>query len=632
MCTGTLEQKIQGDLLTFQSNALILPRASFDATLPVNALHLFAGSYGGWSRALEWLCKKVADCHIGTQVHVDADATTMAIWAKLHEQSLHSGATPATCTWDPSVHVGVCTPVADKSVLNRSRFPTNAIATVSPPCVSWSKGGKLFGLDSEPGFAFFESLQLLEVYQPILLFLECADDTPQHKHFSIIKTILQLLGFEQVWDQIVPLHMLTHNVRTRWLAIWRRHDFHGPPILGTFVPRAPPLTHWHSDLNRHWVPSHVRAQLVLSDEAIQRYGDPQLLPPAKRIKGQTSSSHEVLLQRVAPHNQALPTLCSSYSAQHLLDFNHLVNKGIFASLELCGDDIVFLCPLTFVSLFGTTDRIVLPCNINEAFHSLGNAIAQPHALLALSLGLGTLWNFSSSPIQLTQEAWSHRLTTLNAIVSADKDWITLQSLDSFIASLAFRFFTLPDPAIKYQSVKLTLAQTNQTRSTSIPADATLCAAIKIILNVDDFNEEDLTFMSPTAALLQEESVEACLLPDSSIQCFWRKRSFAWLHYDPVKWPETVEPFEEPISPTLPYQPEAQTTTVIVCNHIEFHLILADADFTKAITFLEEALKVANRDDSRRHPLVGTTIQCYTGDVISIEKLSSGDVVAAGHPT
>ena len=41
-------------VMTFSKDVLVLHRSKFEAQLPYNLLHLFSGSYCGWSRAMEW--------------------------------------------------------------------------------------------------------------------------------------------------------------------------------------------------------------------------------------------------------------------------------------------------------------------------------------------------------------------------------------------------------------------------------------------------------------------------------------------------------------------------------------------------------------------------------------------------
>ena len=69
-----------------------------------------------------------------------------------------------------------------------------------------------------------EMITLAEIQQPLLLFLEGADSTVYHEHFPILEALLNLIGYHKVWQQVVRQHQLSHNHRSRWLAVWARLD------------------------------------------------------------------------------------------------------------------------------------------------------------------------------------------------------------------------------------------------------------------------------------------------------------------------------------------------------------------------------------------------------------------------
>ncbi|CAK9057172.1 unnamed protein product [Durusdinium trenchii] len=170
-----------GDQLSFDEEAILLHRPCFDRELPFNALHLFAGAFCGWARALGWLHDHVDGVTCGSQVSVDADAMVLETWSKQHGYEHYVGTTSPFSGWDPTEHIGICTQVSDKTLLRRCLWPSNAISTVSPPCVSWSRGGKREGLNCTSGFAAFDAVQTLEAQQPLLIFFECADEVDERE-------------------------------------------------------------------------------------------------------------------------------------------------------------------------------------------------------------------------------------------------------------------------------------------------------------------------------------------------------------------------------------------------------------------------------------------------------------------
>ena len=141
----------------------------------------------------------------------------------------------------------------------------------------------------------------------------------------------------------------------------------------------------------------------------------------------------VLAQRVLQPGEYLPTLCASYTAQHLLQRDHIESKGLFASLVHRDGTFSFVDPFTYVSLFGTTDSVGLPVAIRSAFHQLGNAISQIHGLIGLLAGLEGVTGETFPKHSLVLQCWDDRLTSENAIVRVCDDMYVLQPLADFVA-------------------------------------------------------------------------------------------------------------------------------------------------------------------------------------------------------
>ena len=162
-----------------------------------------------------------------------------------------------------------------------------------------------------------------------------------------------------------------------------------------------------------------RELLRLSQDQLQIYGDRNLLPPAKKARVIDGASlQQVLQQRVLQVGEYLPTLCASYTAQHLLQAEHVQNKGIFATLTSWHDEFRFIDPFVFASLFGTTATLGLPSDLRKAFHQLGNAISQLHALAAILFALEGVSGEPISKLAVLQQCWDDRLTAENALVRA----------------------------------------------------------------------------------------------------------------------------------------------------------------------------------------------------------------------
>lgn len=220
--------------------------------------------------------------------------------------------------------------------------------------------------------------------------------------------------------------------RNRWLAVLIRHDIESQDVkcdaygLGNVAP-------WCHDMYRFDHPLELAQMLELTPKLLEVYGNPDLLPLTKR-RASLESKRDVLLMRCPGEDQRLATLVSSYSYQHTLSLPHLQKRGIFAELTPKGDGFAFLCPAMWASLLGVVHDLVLPGEVEQIFHALGNAIAVPHAAIAL-LGMTSNLDLKLSDCDIADilvQLWSDRLTAFNAIIVKDGDGFVMIRSTAFL--------------------------------------------------------------------------------------------------------------------------------------------------------------------------------------------------------
>lgn len=204
-------------------------------------------------------------------------------------------------------------------------------------------------------------------------------------------------------------------------------------------PKRDPLT---SSFALMWLESHgmtlsasyipvslLKRALILDDGRKCVYANHKLLPPAKRIKAaDDASEQEVLAAKNISEQDYLPTLCASYTPQHLLHKEHWQTRGLFAGLKTDGYNFTFVDPFVFLSMFGATGTIVLPKDLNLAFHRVGNAILQIHGLVALLFATQGVSGDALPKLALVRQCWSERLTSLSAVVRTQDGWLLLQPI------------------------------------------------------------------------------------------------------------------------------------------------------------------------------------------------------------
>ena len=426
ICCGTLLSSPKLHVYNFAHSASVHFRPELDCTFGWDCTHLFCGGLCGWSQAVEWLPNAGFGFALGRQVLVDHDETILQLCKVRHKCELLRCPIRPNAPWNPAGKIAIVGDVADPTIPFVHRCQVNLMCTLSPPCQSWSKGGKSLGLMDPNGWSFVAGLEQVFMLQPILACAECVDELASHVHFKLVQCIATLFGYRMIWSQIVPYHELAHHCRTRWLCVWVRADVTaeslGFSLPCSIVPRVP----WNDDRYHFRLPKVWTEQARLSSSEAAIYNDPQLVPAAKRAKIVASTSPDAGLQgRLACPTEPLPTLCASYSSQHHLASDHLQTKGIFAVLKQQDGFYCFLDPAHFCSLFGTLAELVLPSKLSLAFKVVGNAITIPHSVMCICVGLYAVLPESIDPVSIMRDAWEHRLTAQSAVLFEQGPFVRL---------------------------------------------------------------------------------------------------------------------------------------------------------------------------------------------------------------
>ena len=408
-------------VLTDESSLWTIP--DYDTAFPVSFLHMFCGGFNGWERGTKWFeFEKLFT--IQQEVSIDHNEQALKLWQLRTKGELCCGKIGINHDCKQK-HLGIVAACNQNHWMNTFRFGINGFFTCSPPCPSWSRGGRGQGLECENGVAFAACIQKIRALRPIAAFCECADKLIAHPHYKILRASFQAAGYKMLWTGVIPYDTLAPMYRTRWLAIWIRADV--PNVqLGSFKLNDVQKEGWSSSIYDFPVPSQVQHQMKLTSELCETYGDPCLLPTSKKLNGNPTKA-EVLEARCIRTSDPLPTLCAMYSQQHHIDANHLQNKGIFAALQCFDGNYQFFSPLLFVALLGAvvTEPVFLPAKIDLAFLFLGNAIAVPHAVLTLAIGFVATKFLDQQVSQIVLKAWANCFTTSNTIVLRSQDFVIM---------------------------------------------------------------------------------------------------------------------------------------------------------------------------------------------------------------
>ena len=400
--------------------------SDFERSWQPSYCHFFSGAFEGWSRAIEWAHHQFG-LGFSQAISIDQDEDVMKVW------SLRNNAPVLRPPFQLSAHifeplVGIAANIREHTWVNKCRFLSNFWVTMSPPCISWSMGGRATGLEHDAGMAFVFAIDKIKQLRPMGVAGECADATPKHPHCKFLKALMNFAGYRLVWDSVETLHHLSPMMRNRWLFVWIRNDISVTSVPRTILLKEQTVKSWNDEMYSFFLPDQISHQMKLSGDLLDVYGDVAFLPRAKRSKlTPISSKEDVLRARCHDTHTPLPTLCASYSAQHLLSKDHLRSKGIFAVLQQTGGSYHFIDPFRFCAFLGLPQSqiAVIPCKLLIAFKQIGNAIATPHALATLIIAMNAVesWNL---PVHKTiTTLWEQRIVADQCIMIRCEDFFVV---------------------------------------------------------------------------------------------------------------------------------------------------------------------------------------------------------------
>ena len=402
--------------LWFDMDASIWEISEHDPNTWPDFCHLFAGGFGGWGKAVHWHFPR------SKNFAIDHDPDVMSLWQLSNESRVVQDA--HGCPHYKDWSVGILMDVGDEWY-GLIRHTYNLFMTMSPPCISWSLGGKMDGLACYAGHSFWQAICAVKWVRPIAVTLECVDRICAHKHFAIIQEAARFCGYRIHWSQTVKCDTLVGMNRTRWLAVWIRNDVQSQVCHGSFKLSDVYRKGWNDEVFQFHVPEQIAHELVLTPKLLSIYGNPQFLPSGLKGDDNPITQEQVLSRRCIRDDQNLPTLCANYSKQHALNMKHIQDRGIFAPLMNRSGMYTFIDPMRFVALLGAPKNtvMILPTKLDICFHVLGNSIAVPHALLCLRIALANC-GFDELPITSTVlSCWQDRMTPNDVVVLRNKDFM-----------------------------------------------------------------------------------------------------------------------------------------------------------------------------------------------------------------
>lgn len=391
-----------------------IPEYDFESA--ITYMNLFSGAFAGWERATTWL-KYQKLSHTFKSISVDFEPQVMDIWSKqINKPVLQRPVHVGFSSEDTSI--GILTCVSDPTILNLWRSAYNGIFTCSPPCQSWSKGGKGSGLEPKNGQSFIKAINCASKARPVAVLVECSDLLPKHPHYQIVRACFSFAGYKLVYSGTLKLEDLAPMMRSRWFAIWVRQDIkHSLPKQ--IACSDPCKVGWNHPMYRFFIPEQLAHLLEVSAELTEMYGSFKFLPVGMRGQcGNPNDSYAVLLSRCINENDNFPTLCASYGSQHELDLQHIRAKGIFAPLILKDGSFWFIDPFRCATLLGATPHFGTAFSVDliDAWSNLGNSVSVPQALHAILILLHSIGLCHISIPDIVLQCWNDRFNAKSTII------------------------------------------------------------------------------------------------------------------------------------------------------------------------------------------------------------------------
>ena len=350
---------------------------------------LFSGAFAGWKQAsavMDSMGSRWASTHA-----VEIDPDLAAMYQRSHHVPLMydekdprfrlPGPVVAPDDYQSSVFVG---DIRNMDWVKTLPWNCELIVCMSPPCPPWSPSSPKNGLEHEDGQLFAEVIAQLRFVQPRAVAVENVNGIVNHPHFQAILDVFQWAGYKLAWSCVSDLKNVAPVTRKRWLAVFlplcdfargQVGDLIAMPSMnlgsfGVFVD-LPPVHEW---------------ELTLGPDLIEVYSDRKYVYRfhGKRKALGDDSEQQVLESRIRDSGSSLSTIMAHYGVQHLLPVRQLLERGLFT--ELCSGKfgIRFFSPAELAVLHGLVGDFDFPLRSQLGHKSVGNAIATPHAALALT--------------------------------------------------------------------------------------------------------------------------------------------------------------------------------------------------------------------------------------------------------
>eukprot|EP00438_Fugacium_kawagutii_P031199 Skav220794 [mRNA] locus=scaffold150:88279:92835:- [translate_table: standard] len=286
-------------------------------------LELFAGGFGGWKSALDFVCSLTDAGQVRT-IAVEHDV----LIAQSYALTNHAGFLQlpdhvplqffADHHGDWIIRDDVLSPKWKASV----SLQGVDVVTLSAPCPAWTGANESPGLNRADGALLLESVLECRFFRPSYIMVEQVANFAQHPHRSLITRAFHWIGYKIIFQRTINISQVLHNDRPRWFCIAKRVHAEVPefPVPGWISTELniPP-----TDAVFQCWPEETKTQLYLTPEALQVATNPNFT----KVVGKTGL--QLLHHRTYDQMDTNPTFMSMYGRQHELSEGYLAQHQFY---------------------------------------------------------------------------------------------------------------------------------------------------------------------------------------------------------------------------------------------------------------------------------------------------------------
>ena len=354
------------------------------STTKIRLLEMFAGGFGGWHRASQFL-QGLSPLRFQT-VGLEIDLNIAATYAISHSACLLKSLqdAPRTVLANSQDNWIIVTDVSSHEWQPIVGEFSPDIVAISAPCKPWSGASSSPGLFRSDGVLLISAILACRWFRPKCIMLEQVSAFATHPHKTWVVKTLMHIGYVVSWQKVIELSDQSPTKRARWLAVATR-------VNAACTPQSAPA--WFVMENCtprtvgaviNWADSEFQL-LEPSDEILAVAKDPKFFKGAKFFKG-FDVGKQILQQRTYHVEQKIPTFMALYGSQHGLNTEYLEKYGYFGHfvMDPCRHDkIRFWHPAEVALMHGITSPILIQEVLPFSWLIIGNSIAEQHALLVL---------------------------------------------------------------------------------------------------------------------------------------------------------------------------------------------------------------------------------------------------------